>query len=130
MASLLRSCPLASVLALVMLTSVSCMPIKHEQLRRESIFQQTLRSYSDALKPGTTRQTVEEFLEQRNQRFLTAPDIAVVIGDEPTHWFCSERPVLLLFHFATTVNGTNVKPSASDPLQSISLTKGFAECLF
>jgi hypothetical protein len=113
--SLLLSC----FPAVLMLLTVNCAGLRHAQQRRESVYQQTLRSYPEALTPGTTRQAVEEHLEQRNPNVTNILDILIVIGRDLNHWFCSRRPVLLLFHFATTDAGKNLKPSLSDPLQSI-----------
>ena len=65
MGSSLRLLLLSSVAVFVMLASVGCGPSKHVQQRRESAYQQTLRSYSEALPPGTTREAVEEYLQHK-----------------------------------------------------------------
>ena len=124
----------SAVLVVCLLASVGCAS-KHPKQKREAAYQQILSAYAEALKPGTTRHIVEEYLEQKDSSFrqkhppTDAPDITIQIGRDPAPWFCSPRPVLLLFHFSTAEPGKKLKPSPSDTLQSISIVRGFAECL-
>jgi hypothetical protein len=135
MGSTLRSLLLSNVALLAILGSVGCGPSKHVQQRRESAYRQTLRSYSEALSPGTTREVVEEYLQQKDSSFRQkhpssdAPDITIQIGRDTAPWFCSGRPVLLLFHFSAADTGKSAKPSPSDTLQNITIVRGFGECV-
>ena len=79
-----------------------------EEQRREIAYQQTLRSCSKALKPGTTREKVEEYLRSRRLNFRQScclqsatgvNDILVKIGEESPPWYCGELNVYIGFKF-------------------------------
>src|SRR5215468_282583 len=79
-----------------------------EEQRREISYQQTLRSYSEALKPGTTRQKVEDYLRSRALSFRQScclqpatgvNDYLVKIGEESPPWYCRDLNVYIGFKF-------------------------------
>jgi len=76
--------------------------------KREAAYQATMKSYSEALKPGTTRREVEDYLRARQTTFGrwggTLKDPAqtdvITIGKLWKPWFCSEHNVYIKFHFS------------------------------
>jgi hypothetical protein len=118
---------------------------KQAQKRREATYQSELRSYSQALKPGTKRKEVEDYLRSKNPDFsqmcCVEPsdsakrhtwDDLVKIGEEEHPWFCSEHFVYVAFRFADHVqieNGYSFKDDDSDTLKTLSIFHQFGGCL-
>jgi hypothetical protein len=118
---------------------------KQAQKRREATYQSELRSYSQALKPGTKRKEVEDYLRAKNADFSqmccvetsdsakrhTSDDLAK-IGVEEHPWFCSEHFVYVAFRFADHVhvdNGYSFKDDDSDTLTTVSIFHQLGGCL-
>ena len=103
---------------------------KHEQQKREPIYQSKLLSYSAVLKPGMSRKEVEDYLRTKNITFRqmccvdfkdTSPrgyDDLAKIGQEPAPWACSEKNVYVAFQF-----------DSSDTLKSVTLYRWLEGCL-
>ena len=116
---------------------------KQAQKKREVTYQSELRSYSQALKTGTTRKEVEDYLRSKNAAFSQmccvgesakrhSQDDLVKIGEEEHPWFCSEHFVYVAFRFADHVqieNGYSFKDDDSDTLKTLSIFHQFGGCL-
>jgi len=83
---------------------------KREQEKREAIYQETLRKYSESLKPGMTRRQVEGYFDGINlkpqhmccvSQDRGAWDDLVQIGKEDAPWFCNGSNVYVAFQFAS-----------------------------
>jgi hypothetical protein len=92
-----------------------------EEKRRESIFQKTLSSYQEALKPGMTRAQVEAYLQSKGVQFLKsccingenrAADLTK-IGEGNKLWYCNENTVYIAFQFTTPAFSTAPPPESS-----------------
>jgi hypothetical protein len=80
--------------------------------KREVVYQATLESYQQVLKPGMTRKRVEDYLRARHQTFTQSCcvdtkefrkhswDDLAKIGAEDAPWFCSENAIYVAFQFA------------------------------
>ena len=115
---------------------------KETGVKREAVYQATLRIYSQDLKPGMTRREVEGVLRARGVDFTrmccveerSAFADLVKIGQEEHPWYCSENDISVAFEFVAT------KPREldsirrwsrddSDVLKSISLFRQLGGCL-
>ena len=115
----------------------------HAQKKREAAYQATLRSYSQVLKPGTTRKEVERYLHGKNVEFgqtccVDAIELSkkhswddlIKIGREDAPWFCSENSVYLAFQFADHgQHGTWWDANDVDTLKDISVYHRLEGCL-
>jgi len=76
---------------------------KRAREKREVAYQETLRSYSAALKPGMRRQDVECYLTTRNISFsrggLSVPEDLIKIGNEEVPWWCTGGSIYVRFQF-------------------------------
>lgn len=132
---------LTSVLIALSVTNTGCAARRRAQ--REAAYQADLRSYSEALKPGMTRKTVEEYLRGRNIAFRhpssffyqnevvkepTAGTDVVTIGTEPPpHFFCSETGVYIKLVFLATDERHSLSAGDSDVLKQVMLFR-WATC--
>src|SRR5260370_6436491 len=90
------------ILALIVVT-LSAFTVRHvrqkrAQRKREAIYESALRSYSEALKPGMTRNDVEGYLKAKNVKFTHmccvaqhtgAFDDLTKIWQDDAPWYCS-----------------------------------------
>jgi hypothetical protein len=101
--------------------------------QREAAYQIALHSYSEALKPGMTREQVEGYLRAKGVLFSQElggnlsedhafADLAK-IGSEDPPWYCSEIAVYIAFHFAAA------EPSGIDSLKTITILRQAEGCL-
>jgi len=128
---------LVVVVAILFLLGIRYELKKQAQKRREATYQSELRSYTQALKPGTKRKEVEAYLRSKNPDFSqmccvepsdsakrhTSDDL-VKIAEEEHPWFCSEHFVYVAFRFADHVqieNGYSFKDDDSDTLKTVSI---------
>jgi hypothetical protein len=118
---------------------------KQARKRREATYQSDLRSYSQALIPGTKRKEVEDYLRAKKADFsqmccVETSDSAkrhtwddlVKIGEEDHPWFCSEHFVYVALRFADHVqieNGYSFKDDDSDTLNTVSIFHQLGGCL-
>src|ERR1700744_714374 len=101
--------------------AVSSILTRREERRRESMFQETLRAYQEALKPGMTRAQVEAYLQSKGIRFQKsccinhenrAADLTK-IGEGNELWYCSENTMYVAFQFTTPAYSTASPPEFS-----------------
>lgn len=110
-----------AVLVVLIVVLVSAVQ-RSEQKDSEARFQNTLASYRTALKPGSTREQVESYLNQQNTSFTTGGCESatacdrVDLGQEPRNLFCQPWKVSAEFRFGHT------EPAAGDPKNSDLLT--------
>jgi hypothetical protein len=136
----LRRCTLRSVFFILIagvLTSalLGCASRRqHAFERRHAAYLTALNSYSQDLKPGTTREAVQQYLQQRNkslekQVFGGNPwDGYFFMGYEGSDEYCAPAPVYLVFHFSPAKPNTDSHPAASDSLENITLSYGAHVC--
>jgi hypothetical protein len=106
--------------------------------KREADYQAALQSYSDALKPGATRKSVEDYLQAKGVNYekmccileKSAEAELVRIGKEKHPWYCSEHNVYIAFQFVDELHGGG-RPSDSDldKLKSITVYHWLEGCL-
>jgi len=100
--------------------------------RRALTYRAALERYSQALRPGMTREEVEDYLKANNASFYHmccvkakrssdgAYDDLTRIGQEDAPWFCSQNNIYIAFLFAGPKRvATTADPS--DKLTSIEL---------
>jgi len=89
------------------------------QRKRNALYQSTLKAFSGEFPPGVTRKIVEDHLRTKGipiERELgpgsldTLSDI-VVIGYDPTPWFCSSWPVYIAFTSQRHKNTSGPRPT-------------------
>ena len=100
----------------VLLTSVSvpCACYAHRTIRftiNRRIVKAAQLKYSEALRPGSNRKDVENYLKSRGVTFIgrspgadahsKTPAILVKVADEDAPWYCSEWPDYVAFEFAS-----------------------------
>lgn len=92
------------VLVVLVVVAVSAVQ-RSERKDAEVRFQSTLSSYRSALKSGTSREQVENYLHQQNTAFTRSccePGIfsdRTDLGDEPRNLFCQPWKVSAEFQF-------------------------------
>jgi hypothetical protein len=89
--------------------------------KRERLYQSALASYTQALKPGRSRQDVENYLRERGVVFgkdgrNPNADITL-IGAEDSPWYCDDEDVLVAFLYA------------DEALKGISIERRLGQCL-
>lgn len=106
--------------------------------KREVGYQAALQSYSDALKPGATRKSVEDYLQAKGVKSLkmcciferSAEAELVKIGEEKHPWYCSEHNVYIAFQFVDEAHeGGLASDTDSDKLKSITVYHWLEDCL-
>lgn len=100
-----------------------------------------LKSYSEAFKPGMTRQAVESQLRTKGLAFQqvwgpvgeqTASDPAsdlVRIGKESAPWYCSEQNIYIAFQFAGDKPQEASRTYDSDVLKRLTIFRWLEGCL-
>jgi hypothetical protein len=133
---------LLPILGLI-LVAMSAFAVHHvrrrwEQQKREAAYQLALRSYSEALRPGMTRQDVEGYLSAKNVRFTQmccvaqhtgAFDDLTKIGQEDAPWYCSEQNIYVAFQFTAHERYKTPRSDASDTLRTITTFRWLEGCL-
>ena len=73
------------------------------QAKRETSYQEALRSYKQILKPGMKRNEVEDYLRVNKTEFLqmSLDDDLTKIGEEEPPWYCGTSGVYVKFHFTS-----------------------------
>jgi hypothetical protein len=117
---------------------------RQAQKRREAVYQKTLRSYSEVVKPGMSRKEVEGYLRTKNTTFMqmccvgaatlserSSLDDLVKIGKEGAPWFCSENNVYIAFQFADYERKGEPGWTANDldTLKSVTVYRWLEGCL-
>jgi hypothetical protein len=127
--------------AALLATSLSgaCMHSAGQARRRDAGYQAQLAAYSAALKPGTTRKDVEDYLRSKGRDFQqmccmnrppkNAYDDLTTIGREPHAWYCSAHNVYVGFEFVSS--GSHEFPEAhdSDTMKSVQIYHWLEGCL-
>lgn len=116
---------------------VSNVVAKREERKREAVFQETLRSYQEALKPGMTRKQVEDYLNSKDASFTRtccidqegrfAADITKIWQGKPP-WYCNDNSMYVAFQFTTPA----LAATSSDPkdvLDKVMLYQHLGGCL-
>lgn len=134
------------ILAVVIITSVAIeihnVRENRAQRKRNVVYQMTLRSYSEVLKPGMTRKEVEDYLRARNTPIRqmccvgrkklsrSVYDDLAKIGQEDAPWFCSEKNIYVAFEFdGTEPRAPAWAAEASDKLTTVTLYPWLEGCL-
>jgi len=111
---------------------------KRAQQKREANYQSALRSYSEVLKPGMTRNDVEGYLKAKNVKFTQmccvaqhtgAFDDLTKIGQEDAPWYCSEQNIYVAFQFTAAERYKTPRTHASDTLRAITIFPWLEGCL-
>jgi hypothetical protein len=106
--------------------------------KREADYQVALQSYSDALKPGATRKSVEDYLQAKGVKYekmccieeRSAEAELVRIGKEKHPWYCSEHNVYIAFQFVDEPHeGWRPSDRDLDKLKSITVYHWLEGCL-
>ena len=107
--------------------------------QQKAFYQATLRSYQEALPPGTTRKDVEAYLRRKNipfrriccmlQSHETTYADEVKIGEENTVLFCEANIVYVGFQFVAAGSPQPFAAHESDTLVSIQITQRGEGCL-
>jgi hypothetical protein len=106
---------------------------------RQTRYAAALKEYSDEIKPSTSRQEVEAYLQLRNRSFgqmccvraeRRAYADLVEVGQEKAPWFCNRNTVYIAFEFETTEpHGLSADARGSDRLESVTLFPRLEQCL-
>lgn len=113
------------VLVVLVIVGVSLMS-SSERKEGEQRFQATLAEYRSAVKPGSSRVQVEEYLQKQNMAFERAccgPQAVsdrAHLGELPRNLFCQPWKVSLDFQFKNSESPANVARD-SDVLTGIDL---------
>jgi hypothetical protein len=106
--------------------------------KREADYQAVLRSYSDAIKPGATRKSVEDYFQTNGIKYQKMCCVAersayaelVRIGKEKHPWYCSEHNVYIAFQFVDEPHeGWRPSDKDLDKLKSITIYHWLEGCL-
>jgi hypothetical protein len=98
----------ASAAAVLSLVAVRSYIKSTEQQSREAVYESKVRAYSEAFKPGLSRNEVEALLRGRGEGFLQLCCIGeerfayadlVKIGEEAAPWICSKQDVYVALEF-------------------------------
>jgi hypothetical protein len=113
---------------------------------REAYYQSALAKYGSDLKPGMSREQVEQRLQTNGKRFSqmccvanftgehaslvgSSWDDLVKIGEESPPWFCSEHNVYIAFEFNPKSQGERLETNPSDTLKRVSVFHHLEGCL-
>jgi len=115
------------LVALVVLVVVLVAAVQRSERKEAEVrFQNTLASYRAALKPGSTREQVENYLQQQNTSFTPAdckpgPSCdRIDLGEEPRNLFCQPWKVSAEFQFKSAESPA-AAPKTSDQLSDVGL---------
>ena len=141
-----RLWPLALVLPalLIAVTIVRHRLARREQKKRQAVYELTLRSYQEALKPGMTRKEVEDYLRAKNANIRqmccvnprespnrSSLDDLVKIGQEEIPFVCTENNVYVAFQFADHEHRHDyeIRDSDLDTLRAVTIYRQLEGCL-
>ena len=111
---------------------------------RQTLYTATLKDYSDALRPGTSRLEVEAYLQQQHRPYQQMCCVAihrsayadlVKVGQERPPWYCNQRycnqnNIYVAFEFdATEPHGLTADARDSDKLLGAKLFPSLEQCL-
>jgi hypothetical protein len=119
---------------------------RHKAAEREAYYQTILAKYTSELKPGMSREQVEQRIQSDGKWFGQMCCVAnirgqytssveagwddlVKIGEESPPWFCSENNVYIAFEFNPKSPGELSKTNASDILKRVSVFQQLEVCL-
>jgi hypothetical protein len=119
---------------------------RHKAAEREAYYQTILAKYTSELKPGMSREQVEQRIQSDGKWFGQMCCVAnirgqytssveagwddlVKIGEESPPWFCSENNVYIAFEFNPKSPGELSKTNASDILKRVSVFQRLEVCL-
>ena len=103
------------------------------RVKLEVAYSGSLKSYSEVLKPGTSRSQVEAYLNTRNPSeeisrtsYTEGPDRGawidlIKIAEEQPNWPCVRRNIYIAFAFKTDGQRLNWPPPKEDRLVDVSL---------
>jgi hypothetical protein len=106
--------------------------------KREAGYQEALQSYSEALKLGATRKSVEDYFQTNGTKYQkmccvverSAYAELIKIGEEKHPWYCSEHNVYIAFQFVDEPHkGLQFSDKDSDKLKSITIYHWLEGCL-
>lgn len=118
------------VILVIVALSAAALPYAWGRAKREAVYRSTLRSYSAALKPGMSRQQVEDYFHAQGVSFgqvccfneHSAFADAVTIGQEKVFFpLCSSEQVIVTFEFAAREPHDWLKSYPSDELKRLFL---------
>jgi len=119
---------------------------RHKLAEREAQYQTVLAKYTTELKPGMSREQVEQGLQTNGTRFKqmccvanfrgehasligSSWDDLVKIGEESAPWFCSEENVYIAFEFNPKSQSERAETNRSDILKKVSVFHHLEGCL-
>jgi hypothetical protein len=114
---------------------------KQAKQKREIGYQSALRSYSEVLKPGMTREEVENYLRTKNTEFRHMCcingeiakgvwDDLTKVGEEDAPWYCGEHNVYIAFQFTSHKRQEGTwEAHPTDVLKSITVHHELEGCL-
>jgi hypothetical protein len=119
---------------------------RYKSAEREAQYQAVLAKYMSELKPGMSREQVEQHLQANGKRFKqmccvanfraehvsfigSSWDDLVKIGEESTPWFCNENNVYIAFEFNPKSQGERPETNSSDILKRVSVFYHLEGCL-
>lgn len=119
---------------------------RNKAAEREAYYHTVLAKYTSRLKPGMTREQVEQHLQTDGTRFRQMCCVAnsrgehvrivgagwddlVKIGEESAPWFCSENNVYIAFEFNPKSRGELSETNVSDVLKRVSVFHWLEGCL-
>jgi len=119
---------------------------RHKAAEREAYYQTVLAKYMSEVKPGMTRDEIEQHLQTDGKRFRQMCCVAdfrgvhvnsvdagwddlVKIGEESAPWFCNKNNVYVAFEFNPKSPGELSKTNASDILKRVAVFHQLEECL-
>jgi len=139
------------IIAAILLAVFGLWIVQHLQEQRkivehEAYYQTLLTKYTGELKPGMTREQVEQRLQRDGSRFRQMCCVAnfkgehvtsvgagwddlVKIGEESVPWFCSENNVYIAFEFNPKAKGESSETNGSDILKRVSVFHQLEKCL-
>ena len=119
---------------------------RRKAAEREAQYQTLLAKYTSELKPGMSREQVEQYLQINGKRFSqmccvanfrgehasfigSSWDDLLKIGEERTPWFCSENNVYIAFEFNPKSHGERPETNSADILKRVSVFHHLEGCL-
>lgn len=132
--------PLVAILVAALIATLpGCALRRQAKLKRENAYQAAVESYSNVLKPGTTRKEVEDYLKAKNVQFSqmgwvekedrTAYSDLIYIAKEHAPWYCEKHNVYVAFSFKAVEVHKPWEARDSDILKEITVFHWLLGCL-
>jgi hypothetical protein len=119
---------------------------EHKAAEREAYYQTVLAKYASELRPGMSREQIEQRLQTSGKRFNqmccvanfrgehaslvgSSWDDLVKIGEESAPWICSENNVYIAFEFNPKSQSERPETNSSDILKRVSVFHHLEGCL-